>query len=173
MGKRSDMPRSFEEMEQRYLLAIERIRKGSPLCPELAEKAKLGKLTLTVSTVALEAGNFVDEKWKGLSRTSIGYAGCRYSRVYLAIVNKGKSGQTAKGQTKLNEELRQQNSKLERRCRLLISEMGAMARRMEAKEKEVKDKLDEIMRKQARGDRHAETMPTVHIGENVSSFRRS
>ena len=44
MGKRKDLPASFEGMEKRFFEAINRIKDGNPVCPALIKKAKLGKL---------------------------------------------------------------------------------------------------------------------------------
>lgn len=173
MGKRRDLPASFESMQKRFMDAIERIASSEPQCPVLMEKAKLGKLKLTVTGVALEAGGFVDGKWKGLSRTLIGHVGCRYPKVHARITNKDETTSSQRSDLRsINRDLREQNRDLERRWKLAISEMGAMARKMEAREKEVADKLDENMRVQARGSNSPNAMQTVSIGKNISSIRK-
>lgn len=39
-GKRKDLPASYEGMEKRFLDAIERLKEGKPLCPELQKKPR-------------------------------------------------------------------------------------------------------------------------------------
>lgn len=174
MGKRKDLPASFDSMERRFMDAIERINEGEPLCPELADKAKIGKLKLTVSGVALEAGGFVDGKWKGVSRTLIGHAKCRYPSVHAKITRKDETVAGNNNDLRsINRNLREQNRELERRWKLAISEMGAMSRKMEAREKEIVDKIEETVRVQARGGRNANSMHEMVIGDNISSIRKS
>lgn len=172
MGKRKDLPASYDGMEKRFFDAIERIKQGKPECPELAKKAKLGKLKLTVSAVALEAGATNNGKWVGLSRTPIAHVGCRYPKVYAAIKNEAAPVPEKRDLRSINQNLREQNHDLKHKWKLALSEQAALYRQMEAREKEVKAKLGEIERMQARGNRSADSMPLTPIGANVSSIRK-
>lgn len=171
MGKRKDMPASFDGMEERFFDAIGRIKEGKPECPELAKKARLGKLRLTVSAVALEAGAMTNGKWKGLSRTSIGHAKCRYPKVYAAIMAEEDAVPGKNDLRSINRDLRGQNRDLEHKLKLALVEQAALYRQMEAREKEVKDKLDEIARVQARGNRSADSTPVTPIRSNIAAIR--
>jgi hypothetical protein len=171
MGKRKDMPVSFDGMEERFFNAIGRIKEGKPECPELAKKAWIGKLRLTVSAVALEAGAMTNGKWKGLSRTSIGHTKCRYPKVYAAIMGEDDAVPDKSDLRSINRDLREKNRDLERQLKLALAEQAALYRQREAREKEVKDKLGEIARVQARGNRSADSMAMTPIRSNIAAIR--
>lgn len=61
-----------DPIEKDFLDAIERIKSGKPKSATLKAKAKLGKLKLNTSSLAIEAGH---------SRTLIGHAGCQYPKI--------------------------------------------------------------------------------------------
>lgn len=65
------------QVEQDFWDAIERILAGSPTDPILRDLATLGKLRLSISTVAKEARR---------SRRLIGHDGCRYANVRARIL---------------------------------------------------------------------------------------
>jgi hypothetical protein len=167
MGKRRDLPASYRGMEERFEKAIERIKDGTPLCPDLAAKAKKEKLRLTVSAVALEAGSSGDGEWKGLSRTLIGHATCRYPKIYNLIIDGDGQSSVSEDLRSINRDLRIQNRDLEYKLKLAVSEMGAMAIRMEGLEKDVVKRVNTALRRQARGENNPNNMPTQSVGENV------
>jgi SMC interacting uncharacterized protein involved in chromosome segregation len=166
-GKRKDLPASYEGMEKRFLDAIERLKEGNPVCPELQKKAKAGKLRVDVSAVALEAGG-PDEKgvWRGLSRTLIGHDNCRYSKVREEI-RKGKEGEPGEYDLKnVNSKLRERNRQLEKMNKQLLSTCAAMRVRMNKLESAVKVEIEKLQREQHRGNRPVHHAPTL-IVDNV------
>ncbi len=169
-GKRRDLPASYEGMEKRFLDAIDRLKDGKPLCPELQKKAKAGKLRVgDVSAVALEAGG-PDEKgvWRGLSRTLIGHDNCRYPKV-REEVRKGKGGQPGEYDLKnVNSKLRERNRQLEKMNKHLLSTCAAMRLRMNKLESAVKVEIEKLQREQHRGNRPVHQAPTLVI-DNVRS----
>jgi hypothetical protein len=168
-GKRKDLPASYEGMEKRFLDAIERLKEGKALCPELQKKAKAGKLRVDVSAVALEAGG-PDEKggWRGLSRTLIGHDNCRYPKVREEI-RKGKEAEPGEYDLKnVNSKLRERNRQLEQINKQLLSTCAAMRVRMNTLESAVKKKIEELQREQHRGKRLVHHAPTLVV-DNVRS----
>jgi hypothetical protein len=170
-GKRKDLPASYEGMEKRFLDAIERLKEGNPLCPELQKRAKAGKLRVDVSAVAREAGG-PDEKgiWRGLSRTLIGHDNCRYPKVREEI-RKGKEGEPGEYDLKnVNSRLRERNRQLERMNKQLLSTCAAMRVRMNKLESAVKVEFEKLQREQHRGNRPVHQAPTLVV-DNVCSER--
>lgn len=168
-GKRRDLPASYEGMEKRFLDAIERLKEGNPVCPELQKKAKAGKLRVDVSAVALEAGS-LDEKgiWRGLSRTLIGHDNCRYLKVREEI-RKGKEGEPGEYDLKnVNSKLREKNRQLEKMNKQLLSTCAAMRVRMNKLETAVKEEVKKLQREQHRGNRPVHQAPTLVV-DNVRS----
>lgn len=168
-GKRKDLPASYEGMEKRFLGAIDRLKKGAPLCPELQRRAKAGKLRVDVSAVALEAGG-PDEKgaWRGLSRTLIGHDSCRYPKVRDEI-RRRKEGEPNEYDLKnVNSKLRARNRVLEKMNKQLLSTCAAMRLRMENLEGAVKAELDKLKREQHRGGRPLHQVPTLVV-DNAQS----
>lgn len=169
-GKRKDLPASYEGMEKRFLDAIERLRQGKPLCPQLQKKAKAGKLRFgDVSAVALEAGG-PDENggWRGLSRTLIGHDNCRYPKV-REEVRKGKEGEPGEYDLKnVNSKLRERNRQLEKMNKQLVSTCAAMRVRMNKLESAVKEQIEKLKREQHRGKRPVHQAPTLVV-DNVNS----
>jgi hypothetical protein len=168
-GKRKDLPASYEGMEKRFLDAIDRLKEGKPLCPELQKKAKAGKLRVDVSAAALEAGG-PDEMggWRGLSRTLIGHVNCRYPKVREEI-RKGKEGEPGEYDLKnVNSKLRERNRQLERINKQILSTCAAMRMRMNKLESAVKKEIEELQREQHRGNRPVHQAPTLVV-DNVRS----
>lgn len=62
----------IDPIESEFLAAISRIQSGTPSNKELLADKMAGKLRLSVSSVAKEAGR---------SRTLIGHKGCRYPKI--------------------------------------------------------------------------------------------
>jgi hypothetical protein len=169
-GKRKDLPASYEGMEKLFLDAIERLKEGKPLCPELQKKAKAGRLRGgDVSAVALEAGR-PDEKgaWRGLSRTLIGHDNCRYPKVREEI-RKAKEGEPGEYDLKnVNSRLRERNRQLEKTNKQLLSTCAAMRLRMNKLESAVRAEMEKLQRVQHRGDRPLHQAPTLVV-DNVRS----
>lgn len=168
-GKRKDLPASYEGMEKLFLDAIDRLKEGIPLCPELQKKAKAGKLRVDVSAVALEAGG-PDENgvWRGLSRTLIGHDNCRYSKAREEI-RKGKEGEPGEYDLKnVNSRLRERNRQLEKTNKQLLSTCAAMRLRMSKLESAVRAEIEKLQRVQNRGDRPLHQAPTLVV-DNVRS----
>lgn len=169
-GKRKDLPASYEGMEKRFLDAIDRLKDGKPLCPELQKKAKAGKLRVgDVSAVALEAGG-PDEKgvWRGLSRTLIGHDNCRYPKVREKI-REGKEGEPGEYDLKnVNSKLREKNRQLGKMNKQLLSTCAAMRVRMNQLESKVKKEVEKLQREQHRGNRPVHHAPTLVV-DNIRS----
>jgi hypothetical protein len=168
-GKHKDLPASYEGMEKRFLDAIDRLKEGKPLCPELQKKTKAGKLRVDVSAVALEAGG-PDEKgvWRGLSRTLIGHDQCRYPKIREEI-RKGKEGAPGEYDLKnVNSRLRERNRQLEKLNKQLLSTCAAMRVRMNMLESAVKVEVEKLQREQHRGNRPVHQAPTLVV-DNVRS----
>lgn len=66
-----------DQVEKDFLLALERLQAGKPKDKKLQAAVKAGKLRISVTTVATEAGH---------SRTLIGHKGCKYPSVRDRIV---------------------------------------------------------------------------------------
>jgi hypothetical protein len=168
-GKRKDLPPSYEGMEKLLLDAIERLKDGKPLCPELQKKAKVGTLRVGVSAVALEAGG-LDAKgvWRGLSRTLIGHDNCHYPKAREEI-RKGKEGEPGEYDLKnVNSRLRKRNRQLEKENKQLLSTSAAMRLRMEKLENAVKAEIAKLQREQHRGNRPVHLAPTLVV-DNLHS----
>lgn len=168
-GKRTDLPASYEGMERRFLDAIERLREGKPLCPELRKRAKVSKLRVNVSAVALEAGG-PDEKggWRELSRTLIGHDNCRYPKVREEIL-KGREGDPGEYDLKnINSKLRERNRELEKMNKQLLSACAAMRVRMSKLDNAVKAEIEKLQREHHRGNRPLHQAPTLVV-DNVRS----
>lgn len=159
-GKRSDLPTTFEGMVQHLLDAWERVKEGRPQNPKLIEQAKRGKLKATPTSVAIEAG---------VSRTLIGYDGCRYPDVRKKILgededeNKDVPVRPPTDMRTINANLREVNKVLEQRFKAVLAENAAMIVRMAQLETEYSDKVDEIQRISARGKRNQNEIVGFHI----------
>lgn len=157
-GKRSDLPTTFNGMEQHLLDAWQRVKDGRPQNPELIEQAKRGKLKTTPTSVAKEAG---------VSRTLIGYDGCRYPDVRKKVLGKDEDKdvpvRTPTDMRTINANLREVNKVLEQRFKAVLAENAAMIVRMAQLETEYSDKVDEIQRVRARGKRDQNEIVGFHI----------
>jgi len=73
-------------VDDEFRFALARLLSGQPRHPDLVHDLREGKLRLSVSTVALEAGR---------SRTLIGHARCKFPKVREEILKAIESGPTA------------------------------------------------------------------------------
>lgn len=106
--------------------ALVRLRIGKPTNPKLAELAARGKLKVTVSTVAAEAG---------VSRTLVGIEDCRFPDIRKRILHgdDGKELRPAKGLSAVVQQLRADNAELRRQVQVLRSQQAiTLARMLEA-----------------------------------------
>jgi hypothetical protein len=82
MPRKRPAPPPINATETKLLDALDRIKHDRPTDPELVKLSKLKRLRVTVTNVALEAGQ---------SRTLIGHKGCRYPRVRANILAEMKA----------------------------------------------------------------------------------
>lgn len=153
-GKRLDLPQTFEDMERHLLDAWLRVKEGRPMNEQLVGQAKKGKLKVTISSVAKEAG---------VSRTLIGYDGCRYSEVRRKVLGEELPVRVPTDMRTINADLRHVNRALEQRLKVALSEQAAMLNRMQKLETEYKDKVDEIERIVRRADRNPNEVVGLHV----------
>lgn len=163
-GKRTDLPTTFEGMQQHLLDALQRVEEGRPQHPELIEQAKKGRLRVTISSVALEAG---------VSRTLIGFDECRYKDVRKKIRGEEEDQdvpvRAPTDMRTINANLREVNKVLEQRFKMVLSENAAMILRMGELEREYEDKADEIKRINTRGKRNQNEIVGLHIVKPANS----
>lgn len=131
-------------MESLLFEALQRVREGKPQNQALAELARRRKLRVSVSSVAQEAG---------VSRTLIGYEGCRYPAVRTAILGVKPPTKNKRDLRTANANLRVNNQILEERLNLALAEQAAMLNRMRQMEAEYEDKISEFRRVYARKGR--------------------
>lgn len=158
-GKRKDLPTTAEGMEQYLLDAWARVKEGRPNNPELALRAKQGKLRANPTTVSEEAG---------VSRTLIGYDDCRYPDVRRKIQGKDVAAEelpvrVPTDMRTINADLREINRTLEQRLKVSLSEQAAMLNRMQKLETEYNDKVKEIKRIRSRADRNPNEIVGLHV----------
>ncbi|ONH84209.1 hypothetical protein APZ41_005175 [Roseomonas mucosa] len=106
--------------------ALVRLRIGKPTNPKLAELAVRGKLKVTVTTVAAEAG---------VSRTLVGVENCRFPDIRRRILegDDGKEQRPVKGVSAVVRQLRADNAELRRQVQVLRSQQAiTLARMLEA-----------------------------------------
>lgn len=72
------MTRPKKDVEAEFLAALDRLKSGTPTVPSLIARARTGKVRITISSVALEAGR---------SRTLIGMATCQFPAVRKAVLD--------------------------------------------------------------------------------------
>jgi hypothetical protein len=103
--------------------ALVRLRLGKPRNPLLAAVAAQGKLKVTVTTVAKEAG---------VSRTSIGVENCRFPdiRTRILLGDAGNEPRPVKGLTAEVQRLRVANAELRRQVETLQSQQAVMLERV-------------------------------------------
>lgn len=158
-GKRTDLPSTRKEMEEYLLEAWTRVKEGRPNNPRLVELRKKGRLKVTISSVAEEAG---------VSRTLIAFDGCRYPDVRQKILGVSPAGEDIPVRIKtnmreVNNDLREINRILEQRLKVSLSEQAAVINRMMKLEAEYDDKVGEIRRINARGKRSPNEIVGLHI----------
>jgi hypothetical protein len=149
----------MSEVEKAFHTALDRLKEGKPNNPDLAKKAKLGKLRINTTTVALEAGGRDSKtgKWRTASRSQIGHAKCRYPRVRAAILGlKIEPEGVPTRQDELNRKLRTEIQALRMERDIARSQMAAMIRRMDQVDKEVENRIKHAKREVAAKYRKAD-----------------
>lgn len=132
------MTSPHERTEQELLGALERLKNGSPKNPELAKKARLGKLRINPSTVAQEAG---------CSRTLIGHEGCAYPDVRNQILKYRETAlKPATSFEEINRTLRRENQNLKEAVRIAMSRVAAIELQLRAGEVAAERKVRETQR---------------------------
>ena len=106
-----------DAIEQELLAALDRLKAGKPKNKDLLLLAKEGKLRISVSTVAQEAGR---------SRTLIGHAKCQYPHVRdkILAMRHGKGEPTRLQDVLANK--RQETARLKREVQNLASHCAAL-----------------------------------------------
>lgn len=153
-GKRKDLPTTYSGMEQHLLEAFARLKEGQPENARLIGLSKKGRLKVTPGSVAEEAG---------VSRTLIGYDGCRYMNVRRKILETELPVRASTDMRSVNADLREINRILEDRLKVALSEQAAMLNRMQKLETEYNDKVEEIARIKARQSRNASEVVGLHV----------
>ena len=153
-GKRKDLPTTYSGMEQHLQEAFARLKEGRPENARLIELSKKGRLKVTPGSVAEEAG---------VSRTLIGYDGCRYMNVRRNILHTELPVRAPTDMRSINNDLREINRILEQRLKVALSEQAAMVNRMRKLESEYDDKVDEIKRINSRAARNPNEIVGVRL----------
>jgi hypothetical protein len=112
-----------------------------------------------VSSVAQEAG---------VSRTLIGFEGCRYPKIRAKILEGKIPVRKRTDVRSINADLRTINKELERRLNLSLAERAAMVVRVRKVEKEYLNKVDDLVRLRARGAND----PNQVAGSNVTKIKK-
>lgn len=106
-----------DAIEQELLAALDRLKAGKPKNKDLLALVKEGKLRISVSTVAQEAGR---------SRTLIGHAKCQYPHVRDKILSmRHGEGEPTRLQDVLANK-RQETTRLKREVQNLVSHCAAL-----------------------------------------------
>ncbi|MCB4824268.1 hypothetical protein [Roseicella aerolata] len=132
-----------EGVERDFLEALERLKAKRPTNPELARLAKLGRLRITISTVAREAGR---------SRTLIGHDGCRYPRARAAVVAAMEPVVEPRTTEDALLRLREEVANLQRALKLRDSVNAALVLRMARVEEAAKERVGRAERSAERED---------------------
>jgi hypothetical protein len=113
-------------LKRDLMSALERLKASNPNNPDLIKKAKLGKLRISPSTVAREAG---------CSRTLIGHEGCAYPEIRNLILKcRDTVAKPATSFEEINRALRHENQELKDAVKLAMSRVAALRLRMDATE---------------------------------------
>ena len=121
--------------------AIQRLKKGKPLNPQLLRLAKLGRLRLGPTTVAREAG---------CPRDYISHEGCRFPDLYQAIKALQEPAVEPRSLAAVNLKLRQRNRELLESIKTARTQVAAALLRMDQMAKDYDRKLSELERIQNR-----------------------
>ena len=132
-----------DRVAQELMAALERLQAGSPQNPDLARKAKLGRLKINFSTVAQEAGR---------SRTLIAYENCRYPRVRAAVQAAMEPVVETRTTADVILRLRQENAELRKALKQSDSVNAALILRLRAIEKTAQRDRSAAERRARRGE---------------------
>jgi hypothetical protein len=130
-------------VERDFLLAIDRLELLQPTHPELKKRARQGKLKLNKSTVALEAGH---------SRTMVYASSAVTARIAEANAPL-RARETVHAQDVIHR-LREDNARLRQEKHAALSQLAAMALRMQQLVKEHAAQLRAVQRNATRQPRH-------------------
>lgn len=123
---------SVDRIEADFLQALSRLQAGKPTHEKNIALAEEGRLKITISSVALEAGR---------SRTLIAKINCKYPQVrerVLAALAPSEPKVTAES---IIKRLRRENDELARRLNLALSAQAALSRRITDVEKQLQEAL--------------------------------
>lgn len=117
--------------------AIQRLKEGRPLNPQLLRQAKLGRLRIGPSTVAREAG---------CPRDYISHEGCRFPDLYQAIKALQNPVAEPRSLADVNRKLRQRNRELLESIKTARAQVAAALLRMDRLARDNDRKLNELER---------------------------
>lgn len=117
--------------------AIQRLKEGRPLNPQLLRQAKLGSLRIGPSTVAREAG---------CPRDYISHEGCRFPDLYQAIKALQNPVAEPRSLADVNRKLRQRNRELLESIKTARAQVAAALLRMDRLARDNDRKLNELER---------------------------
>jgi hypothetical protein len=121
--------------------AIQRLKQGKPLNPQLLRQAKLRRLRIGPSTVAHEAG---------CPRDYISHPGCRFPDLYQAIKALQEPAVEPRSLAEVNLRLRQRNRELLAAVKTARAQVAAALLRMDQTAKDYDRKRNELERIQKR-----------------------
>jgi hypothetical protein len=121
--------------------AIQRLKQGKPLNPQLLRQAKLRRLRVGPSTVAHEAG---------CPRDYISHPGCRFPDLYQAIKALQEPTVEPRSLADVNLRLRQRNRELLAAVKTARAQVAAALLRMDQTARDFDRKRNELQRIQKR-----------------------
>ncbi|MCS0627940.1 hypothetical protein NX786_01100 [Telluria mixta] len=143
-------------VEKELMDAFKRLEEGVPNHPDLLKKARLKKLRINATTVALEAGR---------ARTLIAHDKCAYPRVRAKIKSLEEPKGPSTSYEDVNRTLREQNIELRKMVIVAASRVAAMIRRMDAVDKKAAEAIKKVVRKTSKKE-------DVSKANNVAGARR-
>ncbi|MFM0658036.1 hypothetical protein [Paraburkholderia sediminicola] len=130
-------PRSRDRAQDDLRKALDRLKSGIPQDPDLACKAKAGKLRINPTTVAKEAGR---------ARTLIGYDGCTYMNIRTEILATRERAIPTVSFDQVVQTLRADVSRLKEEVTVAMSRVAAMQLCMHANIRKAERRVAEIER---------------------------
>lgn len=131
-------------VERDLIEALERLKDGKPKHPDLAKQAAMGRLKITFSSVAREAGR---------ARTLIALDNCRYPHIRALIQDAVTPVPGARTAEDVIRGLRQENAELRRQVKLNDSVNLAYVRRLRQVEKAARREIGAAERRARRSGR--------------------
>jgi len=136
-----------DPVEKDFLLALERLQAGKPKDKKLLAAAKAGKLRISITTVAAEAGH---------SRTLIGHKGCKYPSVRDRVLGLKTDPANPTRLQDIVAARRQDVARLSRELKLSQSQNAALVVRVLRLEQEVQRLSRECERLRRQSPNHAD-----------------